>query len=94
VASEARKQHIRQMMAFLRGKMRSPDAAGEVIVSRGEVEELARSIGMDEEAAWRMFRVLKGPAWEGQYMEESRSEGEASEYTAARLTRVYTGPIA
>ena len=92
MASEARKQHIRQMMAFLRGKMRSPDAAGEVIVSRGEVEELARSIGIDEEAAWRMFRVLKGHAWEGQYIEESRSEER--EYTAARLTRVYPGPIA
>jgi hypothetical protein len=91
MASDARKQHIRQMMGFLRDKMRSPDAAGEVIVSRHEVEEFAPSIGMDEEAAWRMFRVLKGHAWDGQYMEESRSEER--EYTAARLTRVYTGPI-
>ena len=92
MASEARKQDIRQMMGFLRDKMHSPDAAGEVIVSRHEVEEVARSVGIDEEAAWRMFRVLKGHAWEGQYMEESRSEER--EYTAARLMRVYTGPIA
>jgi hypothetical protein len=91
MASDARKQHIRQMMGFLQDKMRSPDAAGEVIVSRHEVEEFAPSIGMDEEAAWRMFRVLKGHAWDGQYMEESRSEER--EYTAARLTRVYTGPV-
>jgi hypothetical protein len=92
MASEARKQDIRQMMGFLRDKMHSPDAAGEVIVSRHEVEEVARSVGIDEEAAWRMFRVLKGHAWDGQYMEESRSEER--EYTAARLMRVYTGPIA
>jgi hypothetical protein len=92
MASEARKQDIRQMMGFLRDKMHSPDAAGEVIVSRHEVEEVARSVGIDEEAAWRMFRVLKGHAWDGQYMEESRSEER--EYTAARLMRVYTGPMA
>ena len=91
MASEARKQDIRQMMGFLRDKMRSPNAAGEVIVTRHELEEFARSVGMNEEAAWRMFRVLKGHAWEGQYMEESRTEER--EYTAARLTRVYTGPI-
>ena len=68
MASDTKTQRIRQMMKFLRHKMRSPDAADEVIVRRHEVEEFARSVGMVEEEAWRMFRVLKGTADGRAYM--------------------------
>jgi hypothetical protein len=91
MTSDAMRQHIRPMMEFLRGKMRSRDEhSGEVIVRRNEVDEFARSRGMDEEAAWWMFKRLKGHRWEGQYMPESRSEERG--YTAARLTWVEPGP--
>jgi len=78
------------MTEFLREKIRSPDVTGEVIVRRHQLEELARMVGMDEEEAWRMFRRLKGYAWEGQYMGESHSEEGG--YTAARLTQVHLSP--
>ena len=90
--SERTRQFIRQIMEFLRDRMRSPDIGGEVIVRRYEIEEIASMVGMDEEEAWRGFVRLQGTAWQGQLMEESRSEGEASGYTAARLAWVEPGP--
>ena len=90
MTSDARMQYMRLMTEFLREKMRSPDVAGEGIVRRHELEELARMVGMDEEEAWRMFRRLKGYTWEGQYMGESHSEERG--YTAARLTQVHLSP--
>ena len=87
---DPRMQYIRLMTEFLREKLRFADVAGEVIVRRHELEELARSVGMDEEEAWRMFRRLKGYAWEGQYMGESHSEERG--YNAARLTQVHLSP--
>ena len=69
--------------------MRPPDDAGEVIVRRDELEEFARSVGMDEDEAWQMFRALKPSSWQGQYIEESRSE--EGEYTSARLSWVDLG---
>ena len=90
MTSDARMQYMRLMTEFLREKMRSPDVAGGVIVRRHELEEFARMVGMDEEEAWRMFRRLKGYAWEGQYMGESHSEERG--YTAARLTQVHLSP--
>jgi hypothetical protein len=91
MADEISGQHVRQMMEFLRVKMRSvPDTASEVIVRRHEVDAYARSVGMDEEEAWQIFTGLKGFAWEGQYMAESRSEERG--YTAARLMWVRPGP--
>jgi hypothetical protein len=90
MTSDTRMQYMRLMTEFLREKIRSPDVTGEVIVRRHELEELARSVGMDEEEAWRMFRRLKGYAWEGQYMGESHSEERG--YNAARLTQVHLSP--
>jgi hypothetical protein len=87
---DPRMQYMRLMTEFLQEKLRFADVAGEVIVRRHELEELARSVGMDEEEAWRMFRRLKGYAWEGQYMGESHSEERG--YTAARLTQVHLSP--
>jgi hypothetical protein len=78
------------MMGFLQDRMRSPDSAGEVIVRRHEVEEFARSVGMDEAEAWEIFRALKPSAWQGQYIEESCSE--EGEYTSARMSWVDLGP--
>jgi hypothetical protein len=69
--------------------MRSPDGAGEVIVRRDEVEEFARSVGMDEDEAWQLFRALKPSAWQGQYIEESYSEEGG--HTSARLSWVDLG---
>ena len=83
MASAVRKEYGHQMLAYLQEKMRS---AGEPIVYRHEVDELARSVGMDEDEAWQMFKSVKGVAWQGRYLEESRSEERG--YTAARLTRV------
>jgi hypothetical protein len=90
MTSDTRMQYMRLMTEFLREKIRSPDVAGEVIVRRYQLEELARMVGMDEAEAWRMFRRLKGYAWEGQYMAESHSEERG--FTAARLTRVHLSP--
>jgi hypothetical protein len=91
MASDARKQYMRQLREFLREKMRSaPDVGGEIIVRRDELEEVALSVGFDEEEAWGIFTRLKGHAWQGQYMAESRSEERG--YTAARLTWVDHGP--
>jgi Trm5-related predicted tRNA methylase len=87
---DPRMQYMRLMTEFLREKLRFADVAGEVIVRRHQLEELARMVGMDEEEAWRMFRRLKGYAWEGQYMGESHSEERG--YTAARLTQVHLSP--
>jgi hypothetical protein len=81
-----RRQLFQQLVEYLRERMRSPDQADEVIVRRHELEEFARSIGMDEEEAWRRFGALKGHSWQGKWMEESRSEERG--YTAARLWRV------
>jgi len=39
-----------------------PDVGGMIIVRRHEVEEFARSVGVDEEEAWRTFNALKGTA--------------------------------
>jgi hypothetical protein len=90
MADDPKKQYMRQLVDFLREKMRSPDfaseASGEIIVRRNQVEEVALSVGFDEEEAWRIFERLKGHAWQGHYMDESRSEQR--EYTAARLTWV------
>jgi len=86
--SEPSTQHARQLVEFLQGKMRSPDHAGEVIVRRHEVEEWARSVGLDETAAWRMFSGSKDVVWQDQYMEESRSEERG--YNAVRLWRVHS----
>jgi hypothetical protein len=90
MTSEPERLHVRQMMGFLQDRMRPPDDAGEVIVRRDELEEFARSVGMDEDEAWQMFRALKPSLWQGQYIEESRSE--EGEYTAARLSWVDLGP--
>jgi hypothetical protein len=91
MASGTRQQHLRQLREFLREKMRSaPDASGDIIVRRHEVEEVARSVGFDEEEAWSIFTRLKGHAWQGHYMAESRSEERG--YTAVRLTWVDHGP--
>jgi hypothetical protein len=87
---DPRKRYMRLMTEFLREKLQFADVAGEVIVRRHQLEELARSVGMDEEEAWRMFRRLKGYAWEGQYMAESHSEERG--YNAARLTQVHLSP--
>ena len=81
-----KQQYMRRLVDFLREKMRSPDAGGEIIVRRHEVEEVALSVGFDEEEAWRIFTSLKGYAWQGHYMAESHSEQRG--YTAARLTGV------
>jgi hypothetical protein len=90
MADDPRKQYMRRLVDFLREKMRSPgfasEASGEIIVRRHEVEEIALSAGFDEEEAWRIFTRLKGHAWQGHFMDESRSEQR--EYTAARLTWV------
>lgn len=90
MASDPRREHVRELRKFLQVKWRSPDVGGEVIVRRNEVEEFARRVGMDEEEAWLMFRALKEHAWEGQYMPESHSEERR--YTAARLTWVEPRP--
>jgi len=93
MASDSRQQYLRQLREFLREKMRSggsPVASGDIIVRRHEVEEAARSVGFDEEEAWGIFTRLKGHAWQGHYMAESRSE--VGGYTAARLTWVDHGP--
>jgi hypothetical protein len=89
--SEARKQFMRQLMEFLRNKMRSPDVSGDVVVHRNEVEELAESVGMDAEEGWQTFKGLKGRnrAWEGQYMPVWSDERG---YLGARLTWVDPGP--
>ena len=90
MASGTRQQHLRQLREFLREKMRSaPDVGGEIIVRRHEVEEVALSVGFDEEP-WSIFTRLKGHAWQGHYMAESRSEERG--YTAVRLTWVDHGP--
>jgi hypothetical protein len=89
MTSEPERQHVRQMIGFLQDRMRSPDDTGEVIVRRQEVEEFARSAGMDEAEAWEIFRALKPSAWQGQYMDESRSE--EGEYTSARISWVDLG---
>jgi hypothetical protein len=88
MADDPRKQYMRQLVDFLREKMGSPGFAGggEIIVRRHEVEEVALSVGFDEEEAWRIFTRLKGHAWQGHYMAESHSEERG--YTAARLTWV------
>jgi hypothetical protein len=84
---ESRKQQIRQLMKFLQAKMSSPDEhSGEVIVRIHDVEAFARSQGMDEAAAWRMFKRLKGHTWDGHYIPGSRSEERG--HTAARLVWV------
>jgi hypothetical protein len=88
MASDARKQYMRQLREFLGEKMRS--RGGEIIVRRHEVKEVARSVGFDEEEAWGIFTRLKGHAWQGQYMSQSRSEERG--YTAARLTWVDHAP--
>jgi len=91
MASDTRQQYLRQLREFLREKMRSaPVASGDIIVRRHEVEEVARSVGFDEEEAWGIFTRLKGHAWQGHYLPESRSEERG--YTAARLTWVDHGP--
>ena len=91
MASDTRQQYLRQLREFLREKMRPvPDASGDIIVRRHEVEEVARSVGFDEEEAWGIFTRLKGHAWQGHYLPESRSEERG--YTAARLTWVDHGP--
>ena len=87
--SEVTRQFIQQLMEFLRYKMRSPDIGGEVIVRRYEIEEIASSVGMDGEEAWLWFVRAKGMGWQGQLMEQSRSEERG--YTAARLTWVDPG---
>jgi hypothetical protein len=91
MASEARKQYMRQLREFLREKIRpAPTSGTEIIVRRHEVEAVAHSVGFDEEEAWGIFTRLKGHAWQGQYMPQSRSEERG--YTAARLTWVDHGP--
>jgi hypothetical protein len=93
MARGTKQQYLRQLREFLWEKMRpggSPDASGDIIVRRHEVEEVARSVGFDEEEAWGIFTRLKGHAWQGHYMAESRSEERG--YTAARLTWVDHGP--
>lgn len=89
--NDTRKQFMRQLMGFLRTKMSSPDASGDVIVHRNEVGELAQSFGMDEEEAWLIFTRLKGRniAWEGEYLPGSRSDERG--FTAVRLTWVDPG---
>jgi hypothetical protein len=93
MASDTRQQYLRQLREFLLEKMRSgssPATSGDIIVRRHEVAEVARSVGFDEEEAWGIFTRLKGHAWQGHYMAESRSEERG--YTAARLTWVDHGP--
>jgi hypothetical protein len=75
------------MMEYLEDKMRSPDVSGEVIICRNEIEVFGRSVGMDEAEAWQKLIELKGYAWEGHFMPESRSEERG--YTAARLISVH-----
>jgi hypothetical protein len=85
--SDHRRQFFQQLRVFLQKKMHSPDAGGgEIIVRAHEIGAVGRGVGMDEEEAWRTFKALKGTAWEGRYMPESRSEERG--YTAARLTWV------
>lgn len=91
MASDTKQQYLRQLREFLGEKIHpAPNAKPDIIVSRHEVEEVARSVGFDEEEAWRIFTRLKGHAWQGQYMAESRSEERG--YTAARLTWVDHAP--
>jgi hypothetical protein len=90
MSSESTRQYLREMMDFLRDKMRSPDIGGEVIVRRYEIDEIADNVGMDRQEAWRGFVKLKGAAWQGRLLEESRSEERG--YTAARLTWVSPDP--
>jgi hypothetical protein len=89
MASDATKQYMGQLREFLQEKMRSSDVGGEIIIRRHEVEEVALRVGFDEEEAWGIFTRLKGHAWQGQYMPQSRSEERG--YSAARLTWVDHG---
>jgi hypothetical protein len=85
--SEHRRQFFQQLRVFLQKKMQSPDVrGGEIIVRAHEIGAMGRGIGMDEDEAWRTFKALKGTAWEGRYMPESRSEERG--YTAARVAWV------
>ena len=91
MASDTKQQYLRQLREFLWEKMRpAPNASAEIIVRRYEVVEAARSVGFDEEEAWVIFTRLKGHAWQGHYMAESRSKERG--YTAARVTWVDHGP--
>ena len=91
VPRKTEKEYIRQMQQFLREKWESPDVSGAVIVRRHELEGIAVAIGLDKQRAWELFKASQGIVWEGQYMEESRSDERG--YTAVRLARVEPGPL-
>jgi len=91
MASDARKQQIPDTTddGVLAAQDAFPDVGSTIIVRRHEVVEVARSVGVCEEEAWRIFNALKGTAWEGQCVVKSRPEERG--YTSARLTCVDPG---
>jgi hypothetical protein len=78
-------EYLRRMRQFLKEKLETPDESGDVIVRRQELEGIAVAVGVDKQWAWYAFKRLKGPAWQGSYIPESRSEERG--YSAARLWR-------
>jgi hypothetical protein len=76
---------LRRMRQFLIEKLETPDESGDVIVRRQELEGIAVAVGVDKQWAWEAFKRLKGLAWYGSYIPESRSEERG--YTKARIWR-------
>ncbi len=78
-------EYLSRMRQFLQEKLESPEAklAGDAVVRRHELEEIAVTFGLDRLRAWHLFEASEGHVWRGHYVPECRSEEGG--YTAARL---------
>jgi hypothetical protein len=79
-------EYLSRMRQFLQEKLESQEGAGDAVVRRHELEEIAVAVGLDGQRAWHLFEASEGHVWRGHYVPESRSEERG--YTAARLVGV------